>query len=203
MSATKFKIALKLEKKDEDLNLLFKRHMAKKVIIDVIKAQINGNRVRLPLPPFQKDIPLKQYYRYTYLIAGNEDVIEWLNTIEPGYKNHALKTIIRHAMEKPDIRHYEKGNAEKSVKPLKEPKPERKTVPNVPAQEQREPDIAVKDTIKPPDEPPANIQIEEKTVVPIKVERPVITQTVPSIAEQDNQPKGINKQMSDLLDMLE
>ena len=105
MQIKKFVITMKLEKKDADINLLFKHCNAKKTIINVIKAYINGGHISLPLPPFKDNVPLKQYYRYTYPIKGNEDVVEWLKIIKKGYKNHAIKMLIRHAMEEPDIRH--------------------------------------------------------------------------------------------------
>jgi hypothetical protein len=189
LAAEKFKIALKLEKKDEDLNLLLKYHVAKKVIIDVIKAHKNDGRVNLKLPQYQKNLPLKQYYRYTYNIAGNEDVIEWLSKIEPGYKNHALKTLIRHAMEKPDIRHYETKN----VGPEKE-----KKLNGTPRQKQAPP--KENDTMN---MPPADTKTPEKVTVTVPKTRTAATTTEQPISEPDNQPKGVNEQMTDLLDMLD
>ena len=83
--------------------LLHKRKLAELVRL-VVRAEINNETARITLPKIPASLRQPRSVQLRLDDEEDRDVIEWLGNIKTGYVSTVLKLLIRHAMEKADIR---------------------------------------------------------------------------------------------------
>ena len=93
------------QKNDLDIMVLLHSYKLAEITRIVVWAEIEGRRLSLPLPPMPaKNIKLLRSMNLRLDDVSDSDVIRWLKEINPGCVGIVLKTLIRRAMEKADIR---------------------------------------------------------------------------------------------------
>ena len=93
-----------LQNNDEDIMLLLQKRKLAELTRTVVRAEINGENPSIPLPKIPATMKQPRSVQLRLDDEEDSDVIEWLANIKQGYMSTVIKLLIRHAMEKPDIR---------------------------------------------------------------------------------------------------
>ena len=100
-------IHIRLNRNDYDLLLLSSQYKITPIIKAVIRDYLAGEKTcTVTLPTYQHMKPSYKNLSVRLDENADADIIDFIKDIPKGSKNHIYKTLLRHALEVPDIRQW-------------------------------------------------------------------------------------------------
>ncbi|MBQ3010205.1 MAG: hypothetical protein IJA20_06035 [Methanocorpusculum sp.] len=148
-------ITIRFGKKDGDLMLMASQYHITDMLVLAVARHLGKTQETIPLPP---NVPYKPVACATvYLNDEHEDAINFLRQFPNGFRSAAVKMLLRHAMEKCDLRHLLLP-----IKPIKETPAPLKPNYIVPAKRRDAHDSKAEQKIMRPDFAPASTEQKDE-----------------------------------------
>ena len=99
-----YRMHIRLGDKDGDLILLGSWYRITEMVRHAIHYYLGKTDEKIPLPPYGEKIPKEAIYTALLYPETDSEEIKFLESIPKGFRSTAVKRLLRHAMEKCDLR---------------------------------------------------------------------------------------------------
>ena len=99
-----YRMHIRLGDKDGDLILLGSWYRITEMVRHAIHYYLGQTDEKISLPPYSEEIPKEAIYTALFYPEKDSEEIEFLESIPNGFRSTVVKRLLRHAMEKCDLR---------------------------------------------------------------------------------------------------
>lgn len=99
-----YRMHIRLGDKDGDLILLGSWYRITEMVRHAIHYYLGQTDEKISLPPYSEEIPKEAIYTALFYPEKDSEEIEFLESIPNGFRSTVVKRLLRHAMERCDLR---------------------------------------------------------------------------------------------------